>query len=89
MRNDPSHQGPADWLTVPGRLLLIVSLAGWGALLYFYVTGTVDDLPRGRYPIVLWVLPVTIAAFAFYMVVAFILEKCGVRIYRQKSNDPK
>lgn len=54
------HPGPADWLTIPGRLLPTFTLAGWGALLYFHVIATAPELPRGRYPVVLWVLPITL-----------------------------
>ena len=71
--------GPADWLTVPGRLLLIATIAGGTALFCFYFLGTFEELPPGRYPILFWLVPVALAAGAFFFGAALLLERLGVR----------
>jgi hypothetical protein len=77
--------GPAEWLTVPGRLLLIATLAGGAGALYFYFMAGYEGLPPGRYPVLLWVVPVALAAGAFFFVAAFVLERLGVCVYRNRE----
>ena len=83
---DGHRPGPADWLTVPGRLLLILTVVGGACLFYFYFIGTYEDLPAGRYPVLLWLVPVGVAAVAFFFVTALVLERLGVRIYRNRAS---
>ncbi len=81
----PEHRaGPIEWLTVPGRLLLIGTIIAWAAGLYWYVAITLPNLPSGRYPVIFWVVPVLLAAFFFFLAAAFVLERLGVKIYRNK-----
>ncbi len=68
---------------MPGRLLLIGTIVACGAVLYWYVAVTLPDLPGGRYPLIMWVVPVLLAAFFFFLLAAFVLERLGVRIYRR------
>jgi hypothetical protein len=76
--------GPAEWLTVPGRLLLIACLAAGAAGFYFYFIATYEELPPGSYPVLLWLVPVALAAIAFFVAAAAVLERLGVRIYRNR-----
>jgi hypothetical protein len=77
--------GPADWLTVPGRLLLIFTLVAGAGAFYFYFMGSYDVLPPGSYPVLLWLLPVALAGVAFFWVAALVLERLGVPIYRNRT----
>ena len=77
------YPGPIEWLTVPGRLLLIAAIVGFVATFYFYFVNTIADFPTGRYPVVMWVLPVAAAWGAFFFLAAFILERLGLSIYRR------
>ena len=80
----PEHRaGPIEWLTVPGRLLLIGTVVGCAAVLYWYVAITLPNLPSARYPLVIWVVPVLLCAFFFFLIAAFVLERLGVQIYRR------
>ena len=56
----PSYRrrGPKEWLTLPGRLLLIVIIVACAAVGCLFFLGTVDILPDGSYPIAVWILPV-------------------------------
>lgn len=71
------------WLTIPGRFLLIVTILGFGALFVWYFLATAPDIPAGSYPILLWLVPTGLASFLFFLTLAFILEKFGIRIYRR------
>jgi uncharacterized membrane protein YgdD (TMEM256/DUF423 family) len=79
----------ARWLTIPGRLLLIGTLLGAGALFCAYFLATAPELPSGRYPMLMWIIPLGIAGFLFFRVAAFVLEKIGIRIYTRGSEFTK
>jgi len=77
--------GPVEWFTIPGRLLFIVTSIGCGAGLYGVFFWAVDNLPRGSYPVVLWIAPIALAGVLFFLISAFILERMGVLIYRTRA----
>ena len=90
MSTEPDHDdgaapGPADWLTLPGRLLLVLTVIGFAGGYVWYTVRGLESLPSGRYPIVFFAFPVLLAAAVFFFVVAFLLERLGVRIYRRRS----
>jgi hypothetical protein len=68
-------------LKIPGRLLLISTIVGAPGLLLWYFW----DRPVDRYPILLVLVPVVLAGFAFFKLSVLLLEKCGVRIYHKSS----
>jgi hypothetical protein len=82
-RREGHHPGPADWLTVPGRLLLIVTLVGCMGLFYWYFMSTESSLPSGSYPVLMWIVPVALGGFIFFVGMAFVFERIGIRIYRR------
>ena len=84
----PPAAGPAEWFTVPGRLLLILTVAGAAALFAWYFLVLVDDLPAGSYPVVVFVAPVAVGAVLFFLSAAFVLERIGVRIYQRGRDEP-
>lgn len=73
-------------LTVPGRLLFVVTLLGAGAVLVLYILESLPGFPAGRYPVYMWALPVAMAGVLFFFGAAFALEKLGVRIYRRRPD---
>ena len=90
MNTEPDHDdqaapGPADWLTVPGRLLLILAVLGFAGGFTWYTVRGLEALPSGRYPILFFAFPVLLAAAVFFFAVAFLLERLGVRIYRRRK----
>lgn len=86
---DPDSTGEpplARWLSLPGRILLLISVVGWFGSSVAYLTETLPGFPSGRYPLLLWFVPTGIAAFVFFGITAMILERLGVRIYKQNGD---
>jgi hypothetical protein len=52
MSDEPPQRraGPIEWLTVPGRLLLIGTIVGCGGVLYWYFAITLANLPSESVP---------------------------------------
>jgi len=73
----------ARWLTVPGRLLLIVIIVSSAGGIWWYVESTIHSFPSGRYPIILWAVPVLVVAALLFFGIAAFLEKIGIRIYQK------
>ena len=84
-QDDGGFSGPADWLTVPGRLLLIFTLIGFGGGFTWYTLWALETLPSGSYPFLFFVFPVLLAAAVFFFATAFLLERLGIRIYRRRD----
>ena len=63
-------------------LLMAHLLLGIGGSV-LYICGFIPRLPSGRYPIIMFVIPVGLVAFFSFLIFAWILEKVGIRIYRQ------
>ena len=90
MSTEPDHHeggspGPADWLTIPGRLLLILTLIGFAGGYGLYMLWGLENLPRGSYPILFFIVPVLLVAALFFVVTAFVLERLGIHIYRRRD----
>jgi len=78
-------------LTFAGRLLLLATVLLVGGALYFFVMFVKDKvergiLPSGHYSVAFLLIPGVIIAAVFFVVVSFILELVGVRIW-SKSDD--
>jgi hypothetical protein len=84
--DENQHPRPADWLTIPGRLLLIFTIIAFGVGVYFfYMSGGPPFFKAGEeYPIIFWIGPVAIAALIFFMLAAFTLQLLGIRIFQKK-----
>lgn len=84
--NNPQPEiGMQQFLTLPGRLLLLGCIVGTVALFVGYVEYTLPDFPSGRYPIFLWLVPTLCAGAAAFGIAAWILERVGVKVFRRKS----
>jgi len=63
-------------------LLMAHLLLGIGGSV-LYICDFIPRLPSGRYPIIMFVIPVGLVAFFSFLIFAWILERVGIRIYRQ------
>lgn len=68
--------------TVPGRILLIATVLFGVATFVIYVSWVVPDLPAGSYPLFMFLIPVALGHLILFLVAAWILERLGVKIYR-------
>lgn len=74
---------PLSKFTFAGRMLFMAHLLlGIGGCV-LYICNFIPQLPSGRYPIIMFVIPVGLVAFFSFLIIAWILEKVGIRIYRQ------
>lgn len=69
-------------MTLPGRLLLILTVVGVAFGLAGFFLWVVDDLPTGSYPVLMFVLPVLLGGAAFFAIGALVLRLVGVRVFR-------
>jgi hypothetical protein len=74
---------PLSKLTLSGRMLLLVHLllGIGGSILYFC-----DFLPHfrtGSYPVFIFVAPVGLICFFSFLIIAWILERFGIQIYKK------
>ena len=74
-------------LTFVGRVLILVTLTFvvGGPFAYFY--WMVDDLPPGRYPLVLFALPILLVGALFFWVACVVLKSLGIAVFRDHSGD--
>lgn len=94
LRRMTEQQPPKDplrILTFAGRLLLLATLLVFGGAFYIFVMFMKDKvesgiLPSGHYSVAFLLIPGGIGAAVFFVVVSFILELLGVRIW-SKSVD--
>lgn len=76
-------RSPIERLTFVGRLLLLGTLVLFGGAFYFYYMYLVEHLPSGHYFLVRFWLPVVVACPIFFFLAAWILGRCGIRIYKK------
>lgn len=57
----------------------------FGGVFYLYYMYLGEHLPPGHYLLILFWLPVAIACPIFFFLVAWFLERCGVRIYKRSA----
>lgn len=80
------HPNPIKKLTIVGRILLVVTflLFGGGFVSTFFFVA--DNFPPGRYPLIVILMPVGVGCFFFFLFAAWIIEKCGVKIYAARTS---
>jgi hypothetical protein len=77
---------PLSRFTLAGRMLLLAHLLlgiGGSAL---YICKLIPGFPPGRYPILMFVIPVGLACYFSFLVFARIFWKFGIRVYEDSSN---
>jgi len=77
----PRSPNPIEKLTIPGRLLLVVTFLLFGGGFFYSFLFVGERMPPGQYPLVVVCLPILLVCFFFFLAVAWLLEKCGIRIY--------
>lgn len=73
-------------LTIPGRLLLIATFLFFGGGFYWSFMFFANNFPAGRYPLIFVCMPLFIGCFLFFLIGAWLLERCGIQVY---ANKPK
>jgi hypothetical protein len=73
-------------LTLVGRLLLLCTFGLFGTGFYYSLFFFHHNFPTGNYPVAFILIPVVIGCFLFFLIVAWILELCGIRIYARDSS---
>lgn len=81
MDNEPPY--PINKLTIPGRFLLAGTMALFAAGVYFFFFQIIDSLPAGEYPWLMFCFPAALACFFFFLCAAWLLERCGIKIYKR------
>jgi hypothetical protein len=74
---------PLDKFTFVGRMLLLTHLLlgiGGSAV---YICDFIPQLPAGRYPVFMFVIPVGLVCFLLFLASAWLLERIGIQIYKQ------
>ena len=77
---------PLRNFTILGRLWIITCIVLGIFGLIAYVIELVPTLPSGRYPIVLFWVPIALATLAVYGIGYAILRICGFRLRRQPND---
>ncbi len=81
------HPNPIEKLTIVGRILLIVTFLLFGGGFVFSFLFVADNFPPGQYPLIVILMPVGVGCFFFFLVAAWIIEKCGVKIYADQTSE--
>ena len=76
---------PIEKLTIAGRLLLVVTLVLFSSGFYFSFLFIADHFPPGSYPLIVILMPTCLLCFFFVLVAAWLLERCGIRIYANQT----
>ncbi len=76
---------PIEKLTISGRLLLVVTVLLFGSAFYFSFLYVADHFPPGSYPLIVILMPTCLACFFFFLTAAWLLERCGIQIYADKT----
>ena len=91
MNEQQPPRDPLRMFTFAGRLLLLATVLIVGGAFFVFVMFVNDKvesgiLPSGHYPVAFLLIPCVMVAAAFFLVVSFVLERVGVRIW-SKSDD--
>jgi hypothetical protein len=71
--------------TFAGRVLALATLLVVGGMFYWFVMFVNDNLPSGRYPVAFLLMPGVIVALVFFVVLSFVLELVGIRIWKKQD----
>jgi hypothetical protein len=76
-------QSPLEKLTFTGRMLLLGHLLLFVGGSILYVCDAIPRLPAGRYPLLLFIVPVGIGCLFSFLILTWLLERAGVKIYKR------
>jgi hypothetical protein len=88
MNDHQPRKDPLRMFTFAGRLLALATLLIVAGIFFWFVMFVNDKVesrifPSGHYPVAFLLIPGVIVALVFFVVVSFILELIGVRIWRK------
>lgn len=63
-------------------LLMLHLLLGIGGSA-LYICDFIPQLPPGRYPIIMFAVPVGLACFFSFLIIAWTLKRFGIQIYKK------
>ena len=75
------------WLTVPGRLLLLLTIFAGGAAFYWLTVASLTQSQGGLVHVLMWRSPVLLISGTVFAVVAWSLEQLGIPIYRPRVDN--
>lgn len=84
-QSDERRPTVIEKLTIPGRVLLLATVLLFGSGFYFSFFFVADNFPPGQYPLVVVLMPTCIGCFFFFLIAAWLLERCGIQIYADKT----
>jgi hypothetical protein len=77
------QRSPLSKLTLMGRILLLVHLLlGLGGPI-LYICDFLPQFRPGNYPVFMFVAPVGLVCFFSFLIIAWILERIGIQIYKK------
>ena len=74
---------PISKFTIAGRVLLLIHLIMFVGGTVLYICDFIPKLPSGRYPIFMFAAPVGLFCLFLFLALAWLLERIGVRIYKE------
>jgi hypothetical protein len=82
MQDEPPAS-PLNKLTFAGRLLLLIDLVLFIGGTALYICDYLPQFPTGSYPILMFAIPVGLVCFFFFLALAWVLERVGIRVYKR------
>jgi hypothetical protein len=85
MKSEPDNVPyPISLLTIPGRLLLILTLLLSGAAFVTYFLRIARDLPYGTYPILIFAMPIIVLAICFFYGASWMMKKFSIMTFKNQ-----
>jgi hypothetical protein len=78
----PPPSSPLNKLTFVGRLLLLIHLVLFVGGTALYICDFLPQFPPGRYPVLMFAIPVGLVCFFLFLLLAWLLERVGIRVYK-------
>lgn len=73
--------------TLAGRVLLLLVIVGVAAAILLFFLDVFPYFPAGNYPVFILVVPILIGGAILFLVLAILLEKLRIPVYRRKAAD--
>ena len=71
-------------LTLAGRVIVLIHVfMAFGGTL-FYVFDFIPKLPTGRYPLLMFAIPVILVCFVSFRLVTWVAGRLGIRVYKDE-----
>jgi len=81
MENEAPPNSPLSRFTLAGRMLLLAHMVLFVGGTALYICDVIPHLPTGRYPILVFTVPVGLGCFFMFLILAWVFERIGVKIY--------